>query len=438
MYSASHSRVPRRLLLAATLITFGACGGSEATLDDAVAATATDTLTGTALRDILLLAPAVPGEDASIGAVSIWADLAMVVGAAAAGDTLDEATTTAVIYPAVMERTVQRFGEARAGSMVPSPSQVDSAGRSNNVRVFRRYTIGPVAPNDTALVMREGSRLMRLKQQAAIDGTPAAAMRTLAEAAAGIEVSEPVASSRQDLPEALANTIWRLGDNELSDPVVGNGAVQLFERVPSASARDQIATWLTPVLQRRADAQFIDSVVASRALTVVDDGAARLRAAVIEPGTFASDAPLATWSGGELSTLEARRWLGMMPAAERARLRLVSDTSLTQTLNQMSRREILFDLAVASGVDPAVSREELLPVFREQLAAVMADARAAGDPTVWFHDVLEGRRQFRMLPGALAAVLRERSQLTVSEDARIAATREAARTWQPAGGSPRP
>jgi hypothetical protein len=257
-------------------------------------------------------------------------------------------------------------------------------------------------------------------------------------AAAGIEVSEPLASSRPELPEALAATIWRLGDNELSDPIVGNGAIQIFERMPAASAREQVAAWLTPVLQRRADADFIDSVVVSRGLTVADDGPARLRAAAVEPGTFDSEAPLATWSGGELGTLETRRWLGMMPAAERARLRLASDTSLTRTLSLMSRREILFDLAVASGIDPDASRAELLPVFREQLAVLMTDARAAGDPTAWFNDILGGRRPFRPLPGALAAVLRERSQVTVSEEARSAATREAARTWQAAGGAPRP
>ena len=438
MHSVIHPLAGRGLLLAATLVAMVACGDPEASLDDAVVATPTDTLTGNVLRDILLQAPAVPGEDASLGAVSIWTDLAMVVGAATAGDSLDEATLTAVMLPAVMERTAQRFGESRAGSLTPTPAQIDSVARGNTVRVFRRYIIGPIAPTDTALVLREGNRLMRLKQQAAADGTPAAAMRSMGDAAEGIEVSEPLATARQEMPEQLAANIWRLGDNELSDPILGNGAIQLFERVPSASAREQIGTWLTPVLQRRADAQYIDSVVASRALVVADDGAARLRDGSAEPGTFASDAPLASWSGGELSTAEARRWLGMMPAAERARLRLASDTSLTQTLDIMARREIIFDLAVASGIDPYASREELLPVFREQLAMVMADAREAGDPTVWFRDVLEGRRQFRPLPGALAAVLRERTQFTVHEDAREAATREAARSWQPVGRAPRP
>jgi hypothetical protein len=104
-------------------------------------------------------------------------------------------------------------------------------------------------------------------------------------------------------------------------------------------------------------------------------------------------------------------------------------------LDLMGRREILFGLAVGAGVDTNAVRDELVPVFREQLDALVGDARSAGDPTKWFLDILEGRRQFRLLPGALPMILRDRAQVSVDTDALAAAMREAARTWQ-ARGSP--
>jgi hypothetical protein len=336
-----------------------------------------------------------------------------------------------------MERTIQRYADGRTATVTPTAAQMDSVVRGNTVRVFRRYMIGPIDPRDTTAVIAASRRLFRLREQASVEGSPAAALRTLGDDAAGIEVSPMQANSRQELPEQLANTIWPLNDRNLSDPVLGGGGVQLFERVPAAEAREAIAAWLGPVLQRRADAVFIDSVMTSRNLAVADDGAARLRAAAVEPGRFASDAPLATWSGGDLSTEEARSWLAIMPAPERARMRLASDTTLSQTVDLMARREVLYELAIAAGTDPGLAREELMPDFRGQLQALAADARAAGDPTVWMNDVLAGRRTFRPQPGSLPALLRDRMEVTVDDEALTAGLREATRLWQaPASRAP--
>jgi hypothetical protein len=429
----------RALLLAATSLSL-ACGGAEEGLDDTAVVTLPGrALSTTDLRDILLLAPTIPGEDAAYGAVSIWTDLALVTQASASGELPgDDAAMAAIIRPVMMEGTIQRYGASRAGSVSPTPSQVDSVVRGTNVRVFRSYAIRPVDPVDSARVIAEGRRLQNLKQQAIAEGSPAAAMRRLGTASSDIEVGDAQATSRSELPEQLANTIWRLYDNELSDPIIGNGGVQIFERIPNAAAREAVIAWLTPVVQRRADAAYIDSIMASRQLTVTDGGAARLRAAGMEPGTFGSEDPLVTWSGGDLSPAEARSWMAMMPAPERARLRLASDTSLGRMLDLMGRREILFELAVGAGVDTNAVRDELVPVFREQLDALVGDARSAGDPTKWFLDILEGRRQFRPLPGALPMLLRDRAQMSVDTDALAAAMREAARTWQARGAPQMP
>lgn len=432
--------VRRNLLAVAVSIGLAACGGAETALEDTIVVSLPgDTLSAAALRDILLLAPTLPGEDASIGAVSIWTDLAVVSAAVAGGATLDdEATLSAIMRPAIMERSIQRYGESRAGSVTATAAQVDSVARGTAVRVFRRYMIGPIARTDTARIIAEGRRLVQLKQQAVSHGSASAAMQAMGNAANGIEVSPAEASTRESLDEKLAASIWRLNENELSDPILGAGGIQLFERVPSASARDQIVAWLGPVMQRRADARYIDSIMANRGIAVTDDGSGRVRAAAVEPGLFASDATLATWNGGDLTPSEARGWLAMMPAPERARMRLASDTSLTQTLDRMARREILFELAASSGVDTIAVRDELLPLFREQLRLLVADATAAGDPTVWFRDLLEGRRQFLPLPGTLPMVLRDRTQITVDDAARVTALEEAARLWQAPGTAPTP
>jgi hypothetical protein len=338
----------------------------------------------------------------------------------------------------MMEGAIQRLGDTRTGTVTPTAAQVDSVARGANVRVFRRYVIPGVPASDSARLVAEGRRLLALKDRAVADGGGAAALRNLGAGAAGIEVREPTAHTRQELPEQLAAALWRLNENELSDPLGGEGGIQVFERVPNASAREAITAWLTPNLQRRADGQYIDSIIRGRQVVVAQDGAARMREAAVEPGRFASDTPLATWEGGELTTVETRSWLAMMPAPERARLRLASDTNLSQALHLMARREILFDLAVTSGIDTVAVLTELVPVFRERLTALMADAQAAGDPTTWFSDVLEGRRRFTPLPGALSMVLRDRTAPVMNDEARIAATREAARNWKAPGAPAQP
>ena len=432
--------VRHHLLAVVGSIALIACGGEKAALEDTPVVTLPgDTLTAAALRDILLQAPTAPGEDASIGAVSIWTDLAVVTAAVAGGATLDDdATLNSIMRPAIMERSIQRYGESRAGSSAPTAAQIDSVTRGTNVRVFRSYKIGPIERTDTARIITEGRRLVALKQQATSLGGAAAAMQALGTGAAGIEVSPAQASTRQDLDEKLAASIWRLNDNELSDPILGAGGIQVFERVPNTAAREQIVAWLGPVIQRRADARYIDSIMATRLITVAGDGATRVREAAIEPGKFASDANLVTWANGDLTPSEARGWLAMMPAPERARMRLASDTSLVQTLDRMARREILFELAASSGVDTIAVRDELLPLFRDQLRLLVADAQAAGDPTVWFRDLLSGRRQFVALPGTLPMVLRDRVEITVDEDARVVAIEEAARVWVAPGTAPTP
>lgn len=438
----SHLLPPVRQGLLAVVMSIGlfACGGEGAALEDTVVVSLPgDTLSAAALRDILLMAPTVPGEDASMGAVSIWTDLAVVTSAVTGGGTLeDDATMNTIMRPAIMERTIQRYGESRAGSVTPTAAQIDSVTRGTNVRVFRRYMIGPIERADTARILAEARRLSEVKQQATARGSLGAALEALGDGARGIVVSAPEARTRQDLDENLAATIWQLRDNEVSDPILGGGGIQLFERVPNAAAREQIAAWLGPVVQRRVDARFIDSIMANRGISIAGDSPERMRAAAIEPGTFGSDATLASWEGGNLTPSEARGWLAMMAAPERARMRLASDTSLTQTIDRMARREILFDLAVSAGVDTLAVREELLPLFREQLRLLVADAQAAGDPTVWFRDVLQGRRQFRSLPGTLPMLLRDRVEITVHDDARVAAVEEAARRWQAPGTAPAP
>lgn len=436
-----HPRSISSPLLALTCLALVAgCSADEVNLDEAIVLSLpSDTLTARALHDILMQAPEVPGEDASIGTVSIWADLALITNAVSTGMSFtDDATIALAVRPVMMETSIQRFGSTRAGTVTPTATQVDSVARGTNVRVFRRYIIAGIPASDSARLIAEGRRLLALKERAIADGSPAAAIRNMGDGAAGIEVSAAVANTRQELPEQIAAALWRLGENELSDPIGGEGGIQLFERVPNASAREAVAAWLAPVLQRRADGAYIDSIVASRNLVVAEDGASRMRDAAVEPGRFASDAPLITWTGGELSTTEARTWLALIPAPERARMRLASDTGLAQTLNLMARREILFDLAVANGVDTVAVLAELIPIFRERLTTLMADAQGAGDPTVWFREVLEGRRRFSPLPGALPMVLRDRTEMTVNDEARIAATREAARTWRAPGASPQP
>lgn len=408
------------------------CSPDSGTLDGApVAIAGTDSLSATALVAMLLQSPQLPSEDLARGAITIWVDNALAIAAAQNGPPLDDdATLERIARPDVVAGVIEAYAATRTGSVVPTEAQVDSLVRTNSVRAFRRLARTGIAPSDTTGLIAAGRQLMELRQRITTEGSTDAAIRALGASSANIEVSITPAYAHGEIPSAVAEAIWRLQPGEVSMPLAGLGGAQIFERLPAEAVREQLTAWLGPQLQREEDRRYIDSTMAARQLRIPDDAIARLRRAASEPQQLEGDAPLATWQDGELTAARANEWLATMAAPERAQLALESDSALTSVLRLMGRREILFGIATAAGIDASPIRTRLFEDYRTRIDSLLTAARAAASAEAWLGEVLGGRTRFVRFPGALPALLRQRFPVSWDPARMEVALQEAKRTWQ--------
>ncbi len=428
-------------ILAATLAVT-ACGGT-AEIDNSkvVAQVGEETITGDQLTSVLLRSPQSPDRVLATGMVSMWADLAMILVALDGGtDLVADTVLNAISTPEMMERAIRAYATRRGiDGVTPSAAQVDSLVRGNEVRAFRIHRFDVDLANDSLNTARADVLFSiysaTLNNQSVAQAT--AAQPTMA--VRGLRVDTPPAFSYDEIPPDLARVIWRLSEGETSRPLAGSGGLQLFERLTASEGRPAMAAWLQPRLQDAADRRFVDSLVTTLNLEVADGAIERLRSAMNEPIAVNGETVLATWDGGDLSPAEARMWLSYLLPAERAQLADASEAALEQVARTMAQREILFSVAMASGVaDSAVLRAEVEAEYAAAIPALWDGAAARTDldgapvgmATSMVMSIVEGGRPYQRLPGTLAGWLRDRFALTFDAQAMDRAGQSATMLWQ--------
>jgi hypothetical protein len=430
-------------LLVLTLTLAGCSKGQEFTETSVVATLGDAELTAGRLEAFLLQAPEAPTILQGQSLLSLWLDHAGMVMASGDPALLDgTATQEAAMAPELLRASIAALAnQTRGNRPAPTTPQVDSLARLDQVRVFERFYIPLTDPNDTTSARRAGVRMRELRTALGTIPTEAFSLsRIPANMTSGVSRSRTSAMSRAEVPQEIAPELWRLEPGMVSDLLVGNGAVQLFVRVPDEDAEEQLGAWLKGRLDLRADSIFVDSIARAAGLSIPAASLPRVRNMAREPFAADGEGPLVTLAdGGMVTVADLRSWLGVMPLAARAGLITASDSGATIFLTEMAKRSIMQRMAPAldEAVVAAATREYTAKVdsLRSNLATMAPSADATERVNNWMDELLAGRRRLVPLPGALGLVLRDHYRTTVNFEALEWVVQRAASAWAVKSGT---
>jgi hypothetical protein len=428
-------RLAPAAVLAATVLT--ACGKDavpQDALDGALIQVGESRLTGKMLEQWLLKAPRAPSPAISGLLVGSWIDAALLQEAKTKGIALDDSVMTdAAIGPDAARGTILEFWAGRANARPPvTDAQADSLAKRDEVRVLQHFFLGNPAVRDTAsfLAVAERAKAILARAQAGEDFTKL--VREASQDSATLRTDGYLpAIARSELPPAIRNIAWGLEPGAVSKIIPSELGLHIVRRATAAESRAGLKLWLAPRFSRRADSIFVDSIAKAKKITIADNAGTRLRAMAAEPVALDEGGAMVTWEGGALEPAEARDWLVMLQAPERAALAGASDSAVSGFLREMAQREIILAQAGASHQVSAKARGLLAPQYRAAVAEVLAEfeqrTAAAGAPnaaSAFVDSLINGPVRYRPLPGALAGVLRSRIPVTI-DNAGIAAVLKA-------------
>lgn len=398
-------------------------------------------LPGATLEAWLLEAPAQPSELTATVLISAFIDGALLGNAMRQSQSLEDSATVAeAIVPDAVRGTILNFFANRAARRPPpSDAEADSVARLGAARVFQHILLKVDWENaDSTALRARGLRLQALgnRLQAGEDFAAVAAEAsedTVSRANGGFLP----AILQRDLPESrFATVAWQLQPGEISGIVTSPAGIHVLRRPPLSEARAQFKAWLAPRLARRADSVWVDSLSNARQLLVGASSGPRLREMAREPHAIASDAPFATWQDGALTPAELRRWITLLPPADRVGLSNAADSVTSLFLREVAQREMAYRQIVPDGGLTPSAWEALAPQFRQAIAVVREEARpvlANGDPSTaaaaWVTSVTTGGQRYRPLPSGLAGVLRNRQQVAVNHAAMASIIAAALPVW---------
>jgi hypothetical protein len=394
-------------------------------------------LTGKMLEQWLLKSPTPPVATTAGLLVGSWIDAALLQEAKAKGIALDDsALVDAAIGPDAARGNILEFWAARASARpAVTDAQADSLGKRDNVRVLQHFFLAIPQGSDSMTVVGIADRARGILQRARAGEDFSALVKEASQDSATLGSNGYLpAISREDLPAPIRNVAWGLEPGAVSMIIPSGLGLHIVRRATPAESRVGYKAWLAPRFSRRADSIFVDSVTRARQVVIPEDAVAKIRSMALEPVTAPEGGPLATWQGGALSPAQARDWLVMLQAPERAALAGASDSSVKTLLRELAQRELILGLAGASHDVSAKARGLLAPQFKAAASEVMAEfdrrttsASAATAATAFVDSLINGPARYRPLPGALGGVLRARIPVTVNNDA-IAAVLKATQT----------
>lgn len=432
--------IPSSAALAAAVLWLPACGKDaipQGALDATIVQVGESKLTGKALEQWLLKSPTPPAIPTVGLIVGSWLDAALLQEAKLKGVALDDsATTDAAIGPDAARGTILEFWAARAKARpAVTDAQADSLAQRDGVRVLQHFFLAIARGSDSVTVVGVANRARGILKRAKAGEDFTKLVKEASQDSATLATNGFLpAISREELPPPIRTVAWGLEPGAVSNIIPSQLGLHIVRRVLAVEARPGLKAWLAPRFSRRADSVYVDSVATAARIVIAPAAKGRIREMAPEPVRLSDGPALVTWQGGELSAQQARDWLVMLPAAERASLAGASDSAIGTLLRELTQREIILKLAGASHQVSAKARGLLAPQYRAAVAEVLAEfnqrtgaVAPSAAASALVDTLILGPARYRPLPGALGGVLRARFPITV-DTAAIAAVYKASQT----------
>lgn len=424
-----------------------ACSGGAMSESQARAATVATVdggaLKGAALERWLLKDDSFPAPVLAQSMVTAWVNTAALLDNFRHGRALDDsATVDQVILPDAEHGMVVRFFRMRDSVRAPiTDAQADSVAATDRVRVFQQLALTIPPHPDSATIASLRNRILALEKRAQQPGSDFTALvkeasqDSLSRAHGGYLPAVTQGEVNQ-MPPRL-RVIWQLSPGAVSAPLASATEVHLIRRANAAESRPMLKAWLGPVLAHRADSILADSVVHSHHLAITPGAGARIRGLAQEPLIVRDTAALATWEGGALSPVAARRELLMLDPRTREAIIDGSDSLVDNYLRTLASQRIMIAAVVHEPMPNAEARSRMAPEYRQVLAAMHAafaklpaSLSPADAATMYIDSIVAGKARFIPLPGALASVARNGVKITVDTNVVAGVYRAAAPAWR--------
>jgi len=323
-----------------------------------------------------------------------------------------------------MGRMIEYY-RLRSGGYPPIPdAQADSLYDTGNVRVFQQFLVNITPVGDERARVAAEQRANQMRDRVVTGGEDFGTLiRTQSDedalrAASGILA----ATTREAMPPGrMSAHLWTLRPDDFSRVFSSTSSAVIFRRVSKAEARDSLKASLAPVMARRADAVFSDSMIQAAQVVYAKDAPNRVRAMAAEPVVVTDSTPLATWQGGEARPEIVRRWILALDPPARVQMEVASDDEVTTFLRSIAQRDLLLKLAQAQAPDTAL-RRTLHTRYRQVLAEMRPRYGAAGAAiapeaaTALMDSLTMAFQSYSPMPRGLAGYLRTSYPVVVHRD----------------------
>ncbi|MEO5825918.1 MAG: peptidylprolyl isomerase [Gemmatimonadales bacterium] len=419
-----------RFLVLGTALAGAACSGAPS-IEDARKAVIVDAegsqLTGAMLEEYLLRIPEPTSRVAADMVVSAWIDVALLQHAERTDvDLFDSVLVDRALRPDAVRGLLQQFAMERLQARPePSDAEADSIFSTGNARVFQQILL-PMNVRDTSLANRERAQLAKsLRDRANTGESYLALVREYSNDSVYKNADGYMpAAEFGDLPRSIANAIWNLAPNEISQLVPSPRGLHILRRATVAESRPGLKAWLQPRLAEAENVAYTDSMRWAHDLKVPAGAVERMRVFAVDPmQKSGGDEPLVTWREGQLDPATIRLWLSVFAPRDRVQFAGAADTTISNWLLQVGKWEVIVQALAPAGVPTPDARGALVPQYRESLQRIIGawklvgQGRAATAATAAVVDTLtSGKVPYRPPPGALSGILRGMFKVDVRPD----------------------
>jgi hypothetical protein len=447
----------RRSVLVVSMVLATGCGKAKLTDPNTVAKVGGTTLSAEQLASFLATAKGTQlNEESADFITNVWVDYTLFAQAAAKGDNLaDSALIAEAMWPQLTELKATIWHDTLLNRRLNiSDADIQAAYDKGENRLFQHvlWRIAPGGPPEARSAARRQATtgLGTLKRGA-----------NFAEFA-GRESQDP-GSARDGgfLPPGpmgrfvptFDSAAWKLAPGEMTGLVETPFGYHIIRRPPFDEVKDRYKAFLGQAESFRLDSIYMDSLALQKKLTVKQDAAKLMKAAIADPDAHATSRKvLATYTGGTVDVQQYLRWVRVLPPQITGQLKAAPDSALDRFAKILGTNILLIKQADSAGIAiPSDQWKVLSDAFAAQVDSLEADMGLAGiadsSSSVservtaaglrvdnYFQGIVTGANRMRPVPGSLAAALREKADVAFN-DAGVKKALEIARGQRTQGDS---
>lgn len=359
-------------------------------------------------------------RDADFVAV-VWVDYTLLAQALTDGRPLaDSATAAAALMPDLLLLNLRKWHDTLVARRTRvEADRPDSLFTTPGFRAYQHILLRISDPQDVRQVGAARERADSIIAQLRAGADFAALARTHSDDPTAQRGGYLPPGMPGSLPPGFERAARGLGIGEVGGAASSAG-LHVVRRPPLEEVRESIRQYAESLATRRADSVYFDSLSTARRLTVTPRAVSLLRGYFTNPTTRTAPEPVVTWDGGALSLARVALWIDLLQPRAWLDLRGASDLALEAFAREVAQQDLMHEEARRAGLQITAAEwsalyEGYLRGLRDVVALLgvqepgqtIPPGAGPGRVAAVIDGLTENRVQYRPLPSALAAELRQ-------------------------------